>query len=114
MGNGGASDLNFVNLLTKGSKLKTLSLVENGFEGVMPHSIASLSTTATIIAMGGNQISGTITLGIKKLIFLNLYALTMVKNKLSGPIPHVIGGLKNLQILYLAGNILQDSILPHL
>lgn len=113
MGNGGASDLNFVNLLTKGSKLKTLSLVENGFEGVMPHSIASLSTTATIIAMGGNQILGTITLGIK--IFLSIFMhLPWRKNKLSGPIPHVTGGLQNLQLLYLSGNILQYSILPPL
>ncbi|GAY47144.1 hypothetical protein CUMW_102410 [Citrus unshiu] len=75
---------------------------------------SDVSTTATIIAMGGNQISGTITLGIKKLIFVNLYALTMVKNKLSGPIPHHIasslGNLTLLTYLALDNNKLQGNL----
>ncbi|KAK2641306.1 hypothetical protein Ddye_023069 [Dipteronia dyeriana] len=108
LGTGTSNDLGFVTSLINCSKLETFGLYENQFGGVLPHSIANLSTTIKGIAIGSNQISGAIPPGIGNLV--NLTVIGMEYNQISGTIPHAIGDLKSLQQLTLAGNNLQGSI----
>ena len=77
-----------------------LDLDSNRFGGVLPFSLANLSTTTTVIAIGSNQISGTIPDGIANLV--NLYALGLEFNQLAGTIPRAIGELKAIDPLPLA------------
>ncbi|KAH9696643.1 putative receptor-like protein kinase [Citrus sinensis] len=108
LGNGAANDLDFVDLLTNCTKLQYLYLADNGFGGVLPHSIANLSTALIDFNLGKTQIYGTIPPGIANLV--NLNSLRMEANRLTGTIPHVIGELKNLQLLHLHANFLQGTI----
>ncbi|KAL5853949.1 hypothetical protein ACOSQ3_009067 [Xanthoceras sorbifolium] len=103
-----ASDLDFVTSLTNCSKLGMLALYQNQFGGLLPQSIANLSTVLTGLLIGANHISGSIPLGIQNLVNLNNIGLEY--NQLTGMIPHVIGEMKSLQMLYLNGNSLQGSI----
>ncbi|KAL5817156.1 hypothetical protein ACOSQ3_025534 [Xanthoceras sorbifolium] len=108
LGTGTTNDLEFVTSLTNCSKFETLALYENQFGGVLPQSIANLSTTMTGIAIGFNQISGTIPPGMRNLV--NLTRFTAEYNQLTGTIPYVIGELKKLQLLYLNENYLRGRI----
>ncbi|KAL5748063.1 hypothetical protein ACOSP7_025099 [Xanthoceras sorbifolium] len=108
MGNGEANNLEFMNSLVNCSKLEKLSFHRNQFGGMLPNSIANLSTTLDYIYIAFNQISGNIHPGIGNLVKLN--ALRMQFNQLTGTIPYVIGKLKNLQALDLSENSLQGSI----
>ncbi|KAK2641350.1 hypothetical protein Ddye_023113 [Dipteronia dyeriana] len=108
LGIGTTNDLEFITSLKNCSELKVLSLYGNGFGGFLPNSISNLSTTITQIAIGSNQISGTIPPGIGNLF--NLASITMEFNQLTGTIPSVIGELKDLQLLYLHVNNLQGNI----
>ncbi|XP_031271077.1 putative receptor-like protein kinase At3g47110 isoform X2 [Pistacia vera] len=108
LGTGKAGDLDFVTSLTNCSKLQVLGLYHNQFGGLLPHSIANLSTTLTRLAIGANQISGTIPLGLGNLIRLNVIGIE--SNQLTGNIPEVIGQLKNLQAIAFSDNNLQGSI----
>ncbi|KAK9190310.1 hypothetical protein WN943_018914 [Citrus x changshan-huyou] len=112
LGSGTANELDFINLLTNCSKLERLYFNRNGFEGVLPHSIANLSSTIKQIAMGSNRISSTIPHGIRNLVNLNW--LTMESSQLIGTIPPLIGETPNLQLLNIGGNHLQGSILSSL
>ncbi|KAH9717787.1 protein kinase domain-containing protein [Citrus sinensis] len=103
-----STDLDFITLLTNCSKLVKLGLVFNRFGGALPHSIANLSTTMTLIAMEGNQISGTIPPEIRNLF--NLNGLGLEYNQLTGTIPPAIGELRNLQYLGLVGNNIRGII----
>ncbi|KDO42815.1 hypothetical protein CISIN_1g039720mg [Citrus sinensis] len=103
-----STDLDFITLLTNCSKLVKLGLVFNRFGGALPHSIANLSTTMTLIAMAGNQISGTIPPEIRNLF--NLNGLGLEYNQLTGTIPPAIGELRNLQYLGLVGNNIRGII----
>ncbi|XP_006470219.2 probable LRR receptor-like serine/threonine-protein kinase At3g47570 [Citrus sinensis] len=108
LGTGEANDLDFLTLLTNCTELTAIGLDDNRFGGVLPHSIANLSSTMTDIVIAGNQISGIIPTGIRNLV--NLVELCMDDNKLTGTIPHAIGELKNLQLLYLDSNFLAGGI----
>lgn len=83
-----------------------LGQYDNQFRGLLPHSIATLSTSITIISSEHNQILGTIPLGVENLV--NLNAFGMYNNQLTGTIPPAIGELKNLQML--CGNLLEWAI----
>ncbi|KAK9225084.1 hypothetical protein WN943_010125 [Citrus x changshan-huyou] len=108
LGTGEANDLDFLTLLTNCTELTAIGLDDNRFGGVLPHSIANLSSTMTDIVIAGNQISGIIPTGIRNLV--NLVELCMDDNKLTGTIPHAISELKNLQLLYLDSNFLAGGI----
>lgn len=60
LGTGAIGDLDFIAHLTNCSKLEAFGLDTNIFGGVLPLSIANLSSTIILFTMGLNQIYGTI------------------------------------------------------
>ena len=68
LGKGKDGDLNFLSFLANYTSLKNLELDKNYFGGVLPNSIANLSTQLTILVMGRNMIWGGIPIGIGKLV----------------------------------------------
>ncbi|XP_043720895.1 probable LRR receptor-like serine/threonine-protein kinase At3g47570, partial [Telopea speciosissima] len=102
LGSGEADDLSFMNTLTNCSSLARLWLAVNQFGGVLPNSIANLSTQLREISIRHNRIYGNISPGIGNLVSLSVLSLT--DNLLEGSIPTSIGRLQMLVILYLAGN----------
>ncbi|XP_043696962.1 probable LRR receptor-like serine/threonine-protein kinase At3g47570 [Telopea speciosissima] len=101
-GSGEANDLKFVNTLTNSSRLTILDLQDNRFGGVLPNSIANLSTQMTNLYLLGNKIIGDILVGIGNLVSLQILCLS--NNLLEGNIPTSIGRLQMPQKLYSGGN----------
>ncbi|XP_059639142.1 LRR receptor-like serine/threonine-protein kinase EFR [Cornus florida] len=101
-----ANDLSFLNSLTNCTNLGFINLGGNYFGGVLPNSIANLSTTALLISQ--NCISGSIPLGIENLV--NLKLLTLDRNMLTGNIPESIGKLFELEQLFLSVNNISGKI----
>jgi Leucine-rich repeat (LRR) protein len=97
--NGKDGDLNFLSFLSNCTSLEVLGLAQNNFGGVLPSSIANLSTQLNILSMGVNMIRG---VWIGNLVNLNLLGLE--DNHLGGPLPVVLGKLQNLEGLELNGN----------
>ncbi|RWR91226.1 receptor kinase-like protein Xa21 [Cinnamomum micranthum f. kanehirae] len=125
-------EFTFITSLTNCSGLKTLSLSNNQFSGILPNSIANLSTQLARLQLDGNQFFGAIPSGLENLANLidlslgqnlftgtipihlmklkRLQGLFMQRNKLSGKIPISVGNLTQLSRLNLGGNDLQGSI----
>ncbi|KAF7132298.1 hypothetical protein RHSIM_Rhsim09G0175300 [Rhododendron simsii] len=108
LGSRDASDLSFINSLTNCSMLQSFSFSTNGFGGVLPTSIANLSSLLNILSAGRNQLVGSIPAGISN--FVNLETLGLEDNHFSGVIPFEIGKLKNLKRLSLSTNKLSGPI----
>ncbi|XP_024022659.1 putative receptor-like protein kinase At3g47110 [Morus notabilis] len=108
LGNNSANSLDFIPPLTNCSKLEILGLSENNFGGVLPNSIANLSTRLTKLFLEANQISGSIPTSLENLV--NLMILSMWDNRFTGVIPTSLGKLQNLQVLYLDHNRLSGKI----
>ncbi|KAL0342170.1 UNVERIFIED_CONTAM: putative LRR receptor-like serine/threonine-protein kinase [Sesamum calycinum] len=70
--------------------------------GLLPYTIANLSTHLSLLAMSSNLIHGTIPSAIGDLTGLSTFVLEY--NLFSGPIPLSIGGLTKLQEIYLSAN----------
>ncbi|RWR91422.1 LRR.XII-like protein [Cinnamomum micranthum f. kanehirae] len=125
-------EFTFITSMTNCSLLEALYLSQNKFSGILPKSIANLSTQLSDMRLGGNEIFGAIPSGIENLaglIYLgmeetllggtipihlmklnNLQKVVLDDNKLSGKIPNPIGNLTQLYTLALDGNNLQGSI----
>lgn len=123
---------NFLDSLTNCTELHILELDSNKLGGMLPHSIANLSTKLQILTMGDNRIFGNISPEIGNLVsltnfdlgpnlltgsipasigmFQNLVELDLDDNKLSGEIPSSIGNLTQLIALFLDYNELSGSI----
>ncbi|PSS07724.1 LRR receptor-like serine/threonine-protein kinase precursor [Actinidia chinensis var. chinensis] len=108
LGTGDINDLNFISTLVNCSKLIVLYLSNNGFGGVLPNSIANLSTQLQHLTVGRNKISGSIPTDIVNLVSLN--ALDLVYNQLTGSIPTSISRLHKLQVVAFGGNNLSGEI----
>ncbi|XP_058111697.1 putative receptor-like protein kinase At3g47110 [Magnolia sinica] len=108
LGSGKEDDLNFLTSLTNCSGLQNLALGDNHFGGVLPNSIANLSTNLSYLYLGRNPISGRIPTGIENLV--GLISLLMGDNLFEGTIPIGIGKLKNLKEFNLNGNRLSGQI----
>ncbi|KAI5346550.1 hypothetical protein L3X38_014429 [Prunus dulcis] len=80
----------------------------NNFGGVLPNSVANLSTQLTKLYLGVNQISGTIPATLENLN--NLIVLGMQANPFTGSIPTSFGKFQQLQILALDENRLSGQI----
>ncbi|KAM3755131.1 hypothetical protein ACB098_02G017100 [Castanea mollissima] len=102
LGKGKDGDLSFLNFLANCSSLEYLGLSRNNFGGVLPSSIANLSTQLKIFYVGENKIHGNIPTGIGNLV--NLNGLGLENNYLGGTLPHVLGKLHKLNELYLDNN----------
>ncbi|XP_042482646.1 probable LRR receptor-like serine/threonine-protein kinase At3g47570 [Macadamia integrifolia] len=102
LGTGEADDLNFIDTLTNCSSLTRLEIGDNLFGGVLPNSIANLSTQLSDLSLSKTQISGDIPMGIGNLV--NLQFLALSGNLLKGRIPTSIGRLQMLHIVHLEGN----------
>ncbi|XP_058006827.1 probable LRR receptor-like serine/threonine-protein kinase At3g47570 [Hevea brasiliensis] len=108
LGNGGASDLNFLSSLTNATNLRVLVAGDNNFGGMLPELIGNFSTTLEIMQFNDNHMVGNIPAGLQNLI--NLIVFLAPGNHLSGNIPTVIGELKSIQILSLSFNELSGHI----
>ncbi|XVF19893.1 hypothetical protein REPUB_Repub11eG0150700 [Reevesia pubescens] len=109
LGSGGVhGDLDFITTLINCSRLERFSISENQFGGLLPNSIANLSTTLIVLYMGRNQITGSIPSGITNLV--NLMGIGLEYNQLTGTIPNSIGKLKKLQVVAFGGNALTGRI----
>ncbi|XP_058181813.1 probable LRR receptor-like serine/threonine-protein kinase At3g47570 [Rhododendron vialii] len=108
LGSGDASDLTFIDSLTNCSKLQIFGFYENGFGGVLPTSIANLSSHLNFLGAGRNQLVGTIPVGISN--FVNLDTLGLEENHFSGVIPFEIGKLRNLELVSFSTNKLSGPI----
>ncbi|PON32513.1 Serine/threonine protein kinase [Parasponia andersonii] len=108
LGNYSVDSLDFIASLSNCSKMETLSLSANNFQGVLPNSISNLSTQVTELYLSYNQLSGTIPEKLENLV--NLIVLSMASNLFQGVIPASLGKLENLQVLALFGNTLSGKI----
>ncbi|PIA59349.1 hypothetical protein AQUCO_00400320v1, partial [Aquilegia coerulea] len=108
LGHGKYNDFDFFTSLTNCSNLQRLGLDENNFGGMLPNSVTNLSTQMKLLAIGGNQIVGSIPLGFENLF--NLALLGLENNFFTGRVPQGIGELKNLQQLVLNKNKLSGKI----
>ncbi|XP_078159233.1 uncharacterized protein LOC144554768 [Carex rostrata] len=88
--------------------LKLLDLGNNQLQGMLPDSIANLSTSLYDLTLEMNPISGNIPAEIGKLT--NLTYLELGLTFIEGTIPKEIGNLWNLGLLGLEGNMLSGEI----
>ncbi|XP_059451248.1 probable LRR receptor-like serine/threonine-protein kinase At3g47570 [Corylus avellana] len=102
LGNGKVGDLNFLDFLANCTSLKVLRLGYNQLGGVLPSSIANLSSQLNLLTLGGNIIHGGIPIGIGNLV--NLTSLGLESNYLGGHLPNALGKLQQLRILGLNKN----------
>ncbi|XP_074282548.1 uncharacterized protein LOC141607086 [Silene latifolia] len=129
-------DINFIDRLVNCSQLNTLDLGSNYYSGILPKSIANLSTSLEYLSIEDTLISGKIPEGITNLNNLDhlemdnckltgsipqdlgkLYKLEVIyldSNNLNGKIPDSLSNLSYLSVLYLTNNILEGSIPPNL
>ncbi|XP_058099727.1 probable LRR receptor-like serine/threonine-protein kinase At3g47570 [Magnolia sinica] len=112
LGIGKARDLNFLDSLTNCSSLQILDLSRNHLSGMLPDSIANLSTQLTWLSFRSNRIYGSIPSGIQNLV--GLTALDMGSNFLTSDIPIGVGKLYKLEEIYLNSNGLSGKIPPSL
>ncbi|XP_078182291.1 receptor kinase-like protein Xa21 [Carex rostrata] len=101
-------DWRFFDSLINCTNLQALELGDNQLQGMLPGSIANLSTSLTYLGLGFNPISGNIPADIGKLT--NLISLELSLTFIEGTIPNEIGHLLNLGLLDLAGNMLSGDI----
>ncbi|GJN19680.1 hypothetical protein PR202_gb06981 [Eleusine coracana subsp. coracana] len=104
------ADWGFMDSLTNCSQLKAIGLSGNKLGGVLPSSIANLSTSIEYFSISGSMVSGQIPQGIGNLI--NLRSIFMHLNNLTGTIPASLVKLDKLSNLYLYGNKLSGQIPP--
>ncbi|XP_059654687.1 probable LRR receptor-like serine/threonine-protein kinase At3g47570 [Cornus florida] len=103
-----SKDFSFLTSFTNCTKLRLLSLYEIHIGGMLPNSIANLSTTLTSLYLQGNYISGSIPVGIVNLV--NLVVLNLNNNMLTGSIPDSIGKLTRLNRLNISANKISGRI----
>ena len=108
LGKGKDGDLDFLSFLANCTSLEGLGLDNNNFGGVLPSSIANLSTQLNTLVMGGNMIHGDIPTGIGNLVNLNHLGLDF--NYLGGTLPHDLGKLQKLNRFSLRNNRFSGSI----
>ncbi|KAM0933477.1 putative protein kinase RLK-Pelle-LRR-XII-1 family [Dioscorea sansibarensis] len=102
------SDWEFLNAMTNCSNLQILEFSNNLFNGLLPSSIANLSTQLQWLSMENNQIAGSIPEEMGR--YINLTVLLMHDNLLTGSLPASIGRLQSLHRLSLSENRFSGQI----
>ncbi|KAF8666417.1 hypothetical protein HU200_053525 [Digitaria exilis] len=97
----------FMDSLTNCSNLKVIGLAGNKLGGVLPASIANLSTSMETLGLWGNMLSGQIPPTIGNLTLLS--ELSLENNTLTGPVPSSLGSCR-LETLSLDNNRLTGPI----
>ncbi|KAM7515062.1 hypothetical protein LguiA_004645 [Lonicera macranthoides] len=100
--------LRFFNSLSNCKNLVFLAISENQLNGILPASVANLSTSLRYFKAYTSKIKGQIPMGIGNLS--GLLAINLNSNELTGFIPSTLGRLKNLEQLRLNDNDLKGSI----
>ncbi|CAL9767680.1 unnamed protein product [Musa acuminata subsp. burmannicoides] len=103
-----AAEWSFLDALTNCTRFAVLDTASNNLGGMLPKSIANLSTTLIWLNFYDNQIYGSIPAEIGNLI--NLNTIGMWSNLLSGTIPASLGSLVRLETLKLGANKLVGEI----
>ncbi|XP_009390130.2 probable LRR receptor-like serine/threonine-protein kinase At3g47570 [Musa acuminata AAA Group] len=103
-----AAEWSFLDALTNCTRFAVLGIAYNNLGGMLPKSIANLSTTLIWLNLFDNQIYGSIPAEIGNLI--NLNTIGMWSNLLSGTIPASLGSLVRLETLKLGANKLVGEI----
>ncbi|KAM7515005.1 hypothetical protein LguiA_004588 [Lonicera macranthoides] len=101
-------ELRFFDSLSNCKNLELLSISQNQLNGILPASVANLSTSLRNFQPFGSKIKGKILMGIGNLS--GLLVLDLYSNELIGFIPSTLGRLRNLEQLYLEDNNLKGSI----
>ncbi|KAJ4908075.1 LRR receptor-like serine/threonine-protein kinase EFR [Raphanus sativus] len=112
LGNNSSSHLEFIGVLANCTQLEYLDVAYNRLGGVLPASIANLSTKLTVLSLGENLISGTLPHDIGNLI--SLQELDLETNLLTGELPASLGKLVELQVLELYSNEISGVIPSYL
>ncbi|CAL4992362.1 unnamed protein product [Urochloa decumbens] len=92
----------FIYSLGNCTKLQALSLYGNWLQGHVPAALGNLSVEMKALYLGSNQISGGFPSGIANLH--NLNKLSLYANKIKGDAPEWLGALKSLQLIALSNN----------
>ncbi|KAL5758971.1 hypothetical protein ACOSP7_021582 [Xanthoceras sorbifolium] len=108
LGSGEIDEMKFINSLANCSNLDTLSIAANQIRGVLPYSIANLSTKLQHLELAINQLYGSIPPGIANLV--SLKRLVIFQNQFTGNIPTEIGKLQNLHVMHLSDNQISGEI----
>ncbi|KAJ6854170.1 putative LRR receptor-like serine/threonine-protein kinase [Iris pallida] len=98
----------FIASLTNCRDLKTIDVMGNQFQGVLPNAYGNLSKNLQYFHASDNHIKGRIPLGLGNLS--SLISLSLSFNELGGMIPRTLWRLKKLQVMYLGFNRLTGSI----
>lgn len=132
IGDNSTNDLGFLASLTNCTQLLSLNFGDNNFGGILPTSIANLTSDLHFLFYNDNYLYGTIGDTLKrytKLHLLNLggnlfhgtipsyfgtfqsmEGLSLSRNRFFGPIPTSIGNVTQLVQLYLYGNMFNGTI----
>jgi Leucine-rich repeat (LRR) protein len=108
LGSNSSMDLDFLTSLKNCTKLKVLDFANNNFGGSLPNSIRNLSMQLSALYLDGNQLSGIIPTALEK--FINLTRLNMGNNLFSGSIPAYFMKFQKLGGLFLHGIRLSGHI----
>uniref|UniRef100_A0A6N2KQS8 non-specific serine/threonine protein kinase n=1 Tax=Salix viminalis TaxID=40686 RepID=A0A6N2KQS8_SALVM len=108
LGDENGSDLSFLTSLTNCTNLRKVRFFENQLRGVLPISIANLSTNLNLLALFTNYLTGDIPVEIENL--KNLGYLAFSENMLTGRLPDSIGKLSMLQELHVYTNKISGNI----
>uniref|UniRef100_A0A6N2M2Z9 non-specific serine/threonine protein kinase n=1 Tax=Salix viminalis TaxID=40686 RepID=A0A6N2M2Z9_SALVM len=108
LGDENGSDLTFLTSLTNCTKLRTVRFYKNHLRGVLPISIANLSTNLYLLTLHANYLTGDIPVEIGNL--KNLEYLAFAENMLTGRLPDSIGKLSKLQMLIVHTNRISGNI----
>ena len=108
LGSNSAKDLDFLTSVKNCTTLEMLDFSNNNFGGSLPNSIGNLSMQLCALYLDGNKLSGIILEALENLI--NLTSLNMACNLFTGSIPSHFTKFQKLEGLALNGNRLSGPI----